>query len=79
MSLSDRGQRALEQARGVLQLGDAASSEAKNAAKEELWSIVSIIEQQQKAGFAHAEEEMAIRNLKGQLLKKIGELMDARP
>jgi len=79
MSLSDRGQRALEQARGVLQLGGAASSEAKNAAKEELWSIVSIIEQQQKAGFAHAEEEMAIRNLKGQLLKKIGELMDARP
>jgi lysozyme family protein len=79
MSLWDRGQRALEQARGVLETGEAAGPEEKKAAKEELWSVVSLIEQKQKAGFAHAEEEMELRNLKGQLLKKVGGLMGTGP
>jgi hypothetical protein len=79
MSLGDRGQRAMEQARGVLQMGQNATSEEKKAARDELWSIVSITEQQQKAGFAHAEEELAMRNLKGQLMKEIGRLLNAGP
>jgi lysozyme family protein len=79
MSLSDRSQRAMEQADRLLQLGGAARPEEKRATKEELWSIVSTIEQKQKAGFTHAEEEMEMRNLKGQVLKKIGGLMDAGP
>jgi hypothetical protein len=79
MSLLDRGQHAMEQARGVLRMGQNASSEEKKAARDELWSIVSIIEQQQKAKFAHAEEELTMGNLKGQLTKEIGRLMDAGP
>ena len=76
MSLWDRGQRALEEASAVLQMGEPAGPEKKRAAKEELWSVVSQIEQKQKTGFAHAEEEMEMRNLKGQLLKKIGALSE---
>jgi lysozyme family protein len=79
MSLGDRSQRAMEQARAVLQMGQNATSEQKKAAKDELWSVVSIIEQQQKAGFTNAEEESAMRNQKGQLTKEIGRLMGAGP
>lgn len=79
MSLPDRGQRALEQARGVLQMKDAASSEAKKAARAELWAVVGRIEEQQMAGFDSAEEEGTMRHLKGQLLKEISRLMDAGP
>jgi hypothetical protein len=78
-SIWEHGQRALEQARGVLETGEAASSEEKRATSDELWAVVGRIEKQQKAGFAHAEEEAAMKNLKGQLLKEIGRLMDTGP
>ena len=71
----ERGQRALDQARGVLEMGEATSSEQKKAASDELWAVVGKIEEQQKLGFAHAEEEAEMENLKGQLLKETGRLM----
>jgi lysozyme family protein len=77
MSLWERGQRALGQARRVLELGDSASSEDRKAAKNELWAVVAKIEEQQKTGFAHAEEEMSMKTLKGELLKEISRMMNA--
>jgi hypothetical protein len=77
ISLWERGQRALGQARGVLGTGEAANEEEKRAATDELWMVVGKIEQKQKSGFAHAEEEVAMKSLKGELLKEIGKLMDA--
>jgi lysozyme family protein len=73
----ERGERALKQARDVLQKGGAASSEEKKAARDEVWTVIGRIEAKQKAGFANAEEETGLKNLKGQLLKESGRLMDA--
>jgi lysozyme family protein len=77
VSVWERGQRALARARAVLEMGEAASCEEKNAASDELWAVVGIIEQQQIAGIARPEEAVTMRDLKGQLLKEIGRLMDA--
>jgi lysozyme family protein len=76
-AILEHGPRALEQARKLLDLGEAASSEDKKAARDELWAVVAKIEERQKAGFSQDEKEAAIRKLKGQLLKEIGRLMDA--
>lgn len=77
MSVWERGQRALDRARAVQEMGDAASCEEKNAASDELWAVVGIIEQQEMTGIVHPERAVTMGNLKGQLLKEIGRLMDA--
>jgi len=75
MSVWERGQRALRVARGVLELGEAASSEDKRSANAELWAVVGIIERKQQTGFAHTEEELSMKDLKRELLHEIGRLM----
>jgi hypothetical protein len=47
------------------------------AASDGLWTDADRVEQQQKDGLAHAEEEWALRNLKGQSLKEIDSRMAA--
>jgi lysozyme family protein/DNA-binding transcriptional regulator YdaS (Cro superfamily) len=76
ISIHDVGQRALAEAETVLQKGADASSEEKSAAKNTLWAVVGRIEQQQKMGLSDAEAQPAMRNLKVQLLNRIGKVMD---
>jgi len=76
MTLSDRGQRALREARDLLQTGEKASADDRSIVNNELWSVVGAIEQKQKSGFDNPQEEAALNALKGELLKEIGRLMD---
>jgi len=74
-SIWDHGQQALRQARSVRQKGGGATYEERKAASDELWLVIGRIEQLAKRGFAHAEEEFAMKNLKGQLFEEVGKLM----
>jgi lysozyme family protein len=76
LSIWDQSQRALRLAESMLEQGPDAGSEAKSAARNELWAVVGRIEQKEKTGFAHEEERSGLRSLKGQLLNALGRLMN---
>jgi lysozyme family protein len=76
MSLYERGQRVLREARDLLQMGEAGEDD-RRLVNLELWAVVNAIEQKQNTGFANAEEEGALKAVKRDLLEEIGRLMDA--
>jgi hypothetical protein len=77
MSLYERGQRVLREARDLLQMGQAAGEDDRRLVNLELWAVVNAIDQKQNTGFAHAEEEVALKAVKRDLQEEIGRLMDA--
>jgi hypothetical protein len=76
MSLYERGQRVLREARDLLQMGEAGEDD-RRLVNLELWAVVHAIEQKQSTGFANAEEELALKAVKRDLLEEIGRMMDA--
>jgi hypothetical protein len=76
MSILDQGQPALEEAEAALQRGADPRFGEKGSARDELWAVVSRIEQQEKVGLSPDGVKLAMRSLKVQLLSKIGRLMD---
>src|SRR5262245_8886006 len=76
MTLAERGERALREARKVVEMGQAASSDDRKIVSSELWSVVGAIELQQKTGFANPQDEAVLKPLKSELLKEIGRLMN---
>lgn len=75
MSLWERAQRVLREARALVDQRETASPDDKETVSFELWAVVEAIDQKQKSGFAHAEEEMAFKGLRRDLLNEIGNLM----
>ncbi|MQA91729.1 MAG: hypothetical protein GEU90_16155 [Gemmatimonas sp.] len=72
--LLERGQRALDQARAVVQQGADYDQEARRAALDEAWTVVGIIEQHQQAGSGTPDEAAKMREFKGRLLGVIGRI-----
>jgi lysozyme family protein len=79
MSLWERAQRVLREARALVDQGEAANSDDREIVNFELWAVAEAIDQKGKSGFAHAEEEMALKALKRDLLDAIGRLMKPVP
>jgi hypothetical protein len=77
MSLWERGQRVLREARGLVAMGETAPPDDKAMVNFELWAVVRAIEQKERDGFAHAEEGVSLRALKRELLAAIRSVMDA--
>jgi hypothetical protein len=76
MSLWERAQRVLREARALVDQGETANPDEREIVNFELWAVVEAIDQKAKGGFAHAEEEVALRGLKRDLLTEIGSLMN---
>jgi len=79
MSLWERAQRVLREARALVDQGEAANPDDREVVNFELWAVVEAIDQKEKSGFAHTEEEMALKALKRDLVSAIGRLMKAVP
>lgn len=76
MNLWERGQRALREARNLVEMGEAATSDDRSIVSYELWAVVNAIAQKAKAGFAHEEEAVTLKGLSGDLQKEISRLMN---
>jgi lysozyme family protein len=74
MSLTERGKRALREARALVQKGEAASADDRRVVNFELWSVVNAIDRKLKAGSADAEEAAALKAVEGELMKEISNL-----
>lgn len=71
LSIWERAQRAMRRARS---LEENASADQKNSVRNEMQGVVYLIDQKEKNGFAHAEEEISLKELRRELQGEIAKL-----
>jgi lysozyme family protein len=75
-TIRGHAQQALARGRSVLQAAPDYDAMAKSAAMLEISALIGRMERQQAQEFANEDDELSILSLKGQLLSKMGRVMD---